>query len=136
MEDATLVSEQQAMRPLPILWGFEPTKEDWDNLRAAKRYSGHKELVVPRPAVPGSPGIILCIGIEAPTWAADRYAYVPDARQVDRLTEALRVVREDNRDDPRLGTQEQLLSKWMGGDVREVIEEIESRTYAATIMVE
>lgn len=118
------MSEQQSMRPLPILWGFEPTKADWEQLRLAKRLSGHKGLVVPRPAVSGSPGIILCIGTK-PEFVTDRYAYVPDTTQIDRLTEAVRVVLEDKTEDPRLGTAASLLSEWMGCDVREVITELE-----------
>lgn len=84
-------------------------------LRAAKLASGYKGLVIPSIAVQGSPGPVLAVGVE-PDWLVE-YAYLPNLDDVGRITAALTAILI-TEDDPRLGTEVDLLSKWFGGTVR------------------
>jgi hypothetical protein len=109
------------VRPLPILWpeGYEPTSEDWAALRTAKNATGYPGLVVPRKAVYGSPGVILAVGA-LPDWLA-RFAYIDTLSDIGRLTVALNAILNDP-EDPRIGGPEELLSRWMGVEVKQVDE--------------
>lgn len=116
-----MTDNTESLRPLPILWGQEPTGDDWAAVRAAKAATGYKGLVVPRAAVYGSPGAILAVGA-LPDWLCD-FAYIDNTSNHESLTAALNAVLNDPQD-PRIGTPEQLLSAWMGVDVK-LVEEIE-----------
>ena len=107
--------------PLPILMeGGLPSGEALERLKRAKQATGYDELVLPCVAVPGSPGPILAVGME-PDWVVE-YALLPNLDDEARITAALTAVLI-NRDDPRLGTAEQLLTKWMGVEVKMTGEE-------------
>jgi hypothetical protein len=58
-------------------------------------------LIQPRPAVPGSPGIMLAFG-QMPNFVCD-YAMVPAMPDFDKVEAALRVVLDNDLTDPRLG---------------------------------
>lgn len=116
-----MTEQNEPLRPLPILWGQEPTDADWAAVRAAKAATGYKGLVVPRQAVYGSPGVILAVG-ELPSWLC-RFVYVDNTNDAEKLTEALNVVLNDP-EDPSVGTEADLLSRWMGVEVKEVEEEM------------
>lgn len=109
----------EAVRPLPILTPGRdlPTGGALATLRRAKMATGYSGLLLPRRAVQGSPAPILAVGVE-PDWVTD-YAFVPDFTQEGRLTEALRAILM-NPDDPRIGRPADLLSKWLGVEVKEV----------------
>lgn len=51
-----------------------------------------------------------------PDWLVS-YAYLPDLTDVGRITEALKAVLI-NPEDKRLYTEEDLLSKWMGVELK------------------
>ena len=108
--------------PLPILTatGQLPTGEALDRLRRAKQASGYAGLVLPCKAVHGSPGPILAVGVE-PDWLTT-YAYLPNLDDENRIRAALIAVLI-NKDDPRLGDEMDLLSKWTGVEVKFVKEE-------------
>lgn len=114
--------KQATLRPLPILTptGELPTGEALLRLREAKKASGYLGMVLPRQAVQGSPAPILAVGIE-PGWLVP-FALVPDFNDVTRLTAALKAVLIDN-EDPRLGGDEYLLSKWFKSPVKYIGEE-------------
>lgn len=110
------------LRPLPILTadGELPTGGALATLRLAKMASGYSGMVRPMKAVQGSPGPILAVGVE-PDWLVD-YALVPDWSSATRLTEALKAILI-NPDDPRIGRDVDLLSKWFKGPVKFIGEE-------------
>lgn len=112
-----------SIRPLPMFWreGYEPTSEDWAAVREAKRRTGYSGLVVPRRAAYGSPGVILAVGA-LPDWLC-RFAYVDSTRNIEKLTEAMNIVLNDP-EDPSVGGPEDLLSRWLGVEVK-LVEEIE-----------
>ena len=107
-------------RPLPILTadGELPVGADLANLKFAKMFSGYEGLVLPRKAVPGSPGPILAVGRQ-PDWLCE-FAYCADWSDVTALTEALKTVLINP--DQALGDT-YLLSKWLQGPVKFVGEE-------------
>lgn len=110
---------QTSLRPLPILTASRelPAGGALDRLRRAKLATGYSGLVEPRKAVYGSPGPILAVGVE-PDWLTE-FAFVPNFNDVGRLTEALRAILM-NPEDPRIGQPVDLLSKWLGVEVKEV----------------
>lgn len=110
------------MRPLPILLagGGLPEGQALERLKQAKLATGYDGLVLPRVAVPGSPAPILAVGVE-PDWLTT-YAYIPDLTSVPRITAALSAVLMEP-DNPRLGNEVDLLSKWFGGEVTYTGEE-------------
>ena len=112
----------QSVRPLPILTadGELPSGEALLALRASKKLSGYSGMVLPVKAVPGSPEPILCVGV-TPDWLCT-FALIPDLSNIDRTTAALDAVLVNN-DDPRLGSEEVLLSKWMGVEVKMIEQE-------------
>ena len=107
---------EPTIRPLPILTpsGELPAGEALLRLRQAKKATGYLGMVVPCQAVLGSPGPILAVGRE-PDWLVS-FAYVPYFDDVERLTAALTAILI-NPDDPRLGGDEYLLSKWFSAPV-------------------
>lgn len=110
------------LRPLPILTvdGELPTGFALEALKAAKIATGYSGMVIPRKAVPGSPAPVLAVGRE-PDWLTT-YAYLPDLSNIERITAALTaVLMEPN--DPRLGDEVDLLSRWFGAPVKFVGEE-------------
>lgn len=94
--------------------GSLPSGRSLAALRDAKMATGYPGRVLPVKAVQGSPAPILAVGVE-PDWLVS-FALVPDFSDVGRLTAALTAILIDN-DDPRLGGDAYLLSKWMGVDV-------------------
>lgn len=104
------------MRPLPILMagGGLPTGEPLERLKRAKQATGYSGLILPRIAVEGSPQPILAIGVE-PDWLTT-FAYLPNLDDETRITAALTAVLMEP-EDPRLGDEVDLLSKWFGGPV-------------------
>lgn len=110
------------LRPLPILTasGALPDGFALEALKAAKLATGYQGMVIPRKAVPGSPGPILAVGVE-PDWLV-KFAYLPDLSSVDRITAALTAVLMEP-EDPRLGDEVDLLSRWFGAPVKFVGEE-------------
>lgn len=110
------------MRPLPILMpgGELPQGGALDRLKKAKFLSRYTDLVIPHKAVQGSPAPILAVGIE-PDWLTT-YAYLPNLDDVSRITAALNAVLVDT-DDPRLGGDVDLLTKWFGMPVTYTGEE-------------
>lgn len=110
------------MRPLPILMegGGLPSGAALERLKRAKWAAGYEGKVLPRVAVPGSPGPILAVGVE-PDWVTD-YALLPDLEDEGRITAALTAILM-NPEDERIGRPEDLLSKWFRADVAYVGEE-------------
>lgn len=113
----------ETLRPLPILTttGELPLGVDLDNLREAKFASGYDGMVIPAVAVQGSPAPILAVGCY-PDWLTT-FAYIPDFSDVGRLTETLRAILINN-EDPRLGDETYLLSKWFGAPVKRLEDEV------------
>lgn len=103
----------ESIRPLPILTAGEPTAEDWATLRAAKTNTGYQGMVMPRPAVYGSPGIILAVG-KLPDWLC-KFVYV-DSLEDPRLTDALKTILDVEWTAP-VYDEADLLSKWLGEEV-------------------
>ena len=112
-----------SLRPLPILTpGRElPTGDALAALRAAKQATGYSGMVLPVQAVQGSPAPILAVGCY-PDWLTT-FAHVPDFSDVGRLTAALRAILVDN-EDPRLGDETYLLSRWFGAPVKRLEDEV------------
>lgn len=110
------------MRPLPILTadGELPTGAALEALRRAKLATGHDGLVLPRKAVQGSPEPILAVGVE-PDWLTT-FAFVPNLEDEERIAAALTAILMEP-DDPRLSREEDLLSKWMGVEVKRLPDE-------------
>lgn len=107
------------MKLLPILWSEPPTQEDWDRLSAAKKAIGYTDLIQPCQALQGSPGTILVIGSARPDWLCNFYA-CNDITDEDELQWALEGALNE---DQRMETFEELLSGWMGAEVKYVNEE-------------
>ena len=107
------------MRLLPILWAEPPTAEDWARLSAAKTAIGYEDLIKPAQALPGSPGTLLCIGGARPSWLQNYYA-CDDITDSDELEWALDGALNE---DERIEQFAELLSQWMGVDVKQVGEE-------------
>lgn len=110
------------MRPLPILLagGGLPEGQDLERLKRAKFATGYDGMVLPRVAVPGSPAPILAVGVE-PGWLTT-FAYLPDLSDETRITAALTAVLIEP-DNPRLGNDVDLLTKWFGKPVTYTGEE-------------
>jgi hypothetical protein len=117
-----LSGANDTLRPLPILTadGRLPTGDALATLRLATLATGYPGRVLPSKAFHGSPGPILAVGVE-PDWLVE-YALVPDWSSATRLTEALKAILI-NPDDPRIGRDVDLLSKWFGGEVKYLGEE-------------
>lgn len=107
------------MKLLPILWTEEPTAEDWARLTAARKAIGYTEMVQPVQALQGSPGTLLIIGTATPDWLQNYYQCV-DITNEDELQWALRGALTE---DERAEVYSELLSAWMGVDVKQVGEE-------------
>jgi hypothetical protein len=107
----------EVLRPLPILMpgGGLPEGSALARLRAAKLATGYQGLVIPSIAVAGSPGPVLAIGVE-PDWLVE-YAFIPNLNDVTRIAAALTAILI-TENDPRLGTEVDLLSKWFGKPVK------------------
>lgn len=106
------------LKPLPIHpWPVAP--ETMQLIKRAKAELDVPFLVLPRPAVIGSPGIVLALGI-APTWICD-YALVKDVTKYESIKAALDVVLS-GKDDPRVTTVLNMLEKIMPG-IKEIKEE-------------
>lgn len=121
------------MRPLPILLkgGGLPSGADLERLKRAKLATGYDGMVLPRVAVEGSPAPILAVGVE-PDWLTT-FAYLPDLRDEKRITAALTAVLIEP-DNPRLGNEVDLLSRWMNGPVTFKGEEpYDDRTQQAAV---
>lgn len=104
-----------ALLPLPI-FPYPVSKEDMDAIKAAKAAMGVDFKVLPRPAVPGSPGRVLALR-EKPHWFTP-YAPVGHPERAESMIAALEWVLL-NTDDPRGVTDLQWLSELMPG-VREI----------------
>ena len=107
------------MTLLAILWGQEPTGDDWARLSAARASLGWEGKIEPARAVPGSPGCILAIGA-TPDWLCD-HVYV-ESTESDSLEVALGAAL-GVREMPFRPTIEDQLSEWMGMDVKFIGEE-------------
>ena len=107
------------MKLLPIFWTEPPTAEDWGRLTAAREAIGYREMVKPVQALQGSPGTLLIIGTATPDWLHNYYRCV-DITDEAELQWAL---------DGALGEEErmesfaELLSEWMGVEVKQIAEE-------------
>jgi len=107
------------MKLLPILWTEPPTPEDWARLTAAREAIGYREMVKPVQALQGSPGTLLIIGTASPDWLQSFYRCRDMANQAElewALDGAL-------RDDERMESFGELLSEWMGVEVKQIAEE-------------
>lgn len=116
-----------ALLPLPI-YPYPVSKEDMDAIKAAKAAMNVDFKVLPRPAVPGSPGRVLALR-EKPNWFTS-YAPVGHPERPESMKAALEWVLSD-KDDPRGVTDVQWLNELMPG-VREVewtnADELEATT--------
>lgn len=108
------------VRLLAILWGKEPTAEDWARLSAARIASGYTEVIKPVRALQGSPGRILAVGAK-PGWLCD-YLRVDDT-QDSRLVDVLSWCLNPELEDPRSPTPEEMIVEWSGGQFVYVGEE-------------
>jgi hypothetical protein len=88
-------------------------------LKIVKEHLDLPYLIQPRPAVPGSPGIMLAFG-QMPNFVCD-YAMVPTVPGGTKLEAALRVVLDNDLRDPRLGHPIDVLQSVNSG-YREVTE--------------
>lgn len=107
------------MRLLAILWAEPPTAEDWARLSAARIAIGYTEMVKPVQALQGSPGTLLVIGKVRPSWLQNYYA-CDDIADERELQWALRGALTE---DERMEAFGELLSTWMGAEVKQVGEE-------------
>lgn len=97
--------------PLPI-FPYPVSKEDMDAIKAAKASMNVDFKVLPRPAVPGSPGRVLALR-EKPSWFT-AYAPVAHPERPESMKAALEWVLSD-KDDPRGVTDVQWLQELMPG---------------------
>lgn len=107
------------MKLLPILWSEPPTADDWSRLSAARKGLGYTEMIQPVEALQGSPGTLLVIGSSSPDWLQNYYRCldITDEAELEwALGGAL-------REDERMESYGELLSTWMGIEIRQVGEE-------------
>lgn len=108
------------VRLLPILWGHEPTTDDWKRLSRAREAIGHQEMLRPARAVKGSPGRILAFGTN-PDWLTP-YQFL-DSTTDPRLEDALRWCLDESIEDPDAPTYEDMIVAWSHGELKYVGEE-------------
>lgn len=107
------------MRLLPILWAEPPTTEDWARLTEARIAIGYTDLIKPVQALQGSPGTLLCIGGARPSWLQNYYACddITDSAELEWALEGALT------EDERAERFAELLSHWMGVEVKQIGEE-------------
>lgn len=107
------------MRLLPIYWTKPPTPEDWARLTEAREAIGYTDVIKPVQALQGSPGTLLVIGEDRPSWLQNYYACndITDKAELESALESA-LANEDN-----ILAFTELLSQWMGADVKRVGEE-------------
>ena len=106
------------MKLLPIFWTEEPTSDDWARLTEARIALGYTDLIKPVRALPGSPGTLLVIGKGRPDWLHNFYA-CDDITDAEELQWALGGALGG---DERESAMEELLSGWMGVQVKQAGE--------------
>lgn len=107
------------MRLLPILWTEPPTPEDWVRLSAARKAIGYHDKVQPVKALQGSPGTLLVVGTASPDWLHNFYRVTDTANEAELQWALDGALRSEERSE----SFQELLSGWMGCDVKLTGEE-------------
>lgn len=108
--------------PLPI-YPWPVSAEDMAAVKQAKLDSGLSFKVMPRPAVPGSPGRILALRKEPHFLTVEPFALVADPSNAAGMLAAMRFVYDPNNDDPRGRSALTQLRAIFGKDVKEIGKE-------------
>lgn len=109
------------MRLLPILIEGDPGQTGWETLSAARKAVGYTDQVKPARALPGSPQPILAVG-QAPSWLTD-YAHVGSLQPGEAMNAAMEYALDDHSPAEVGQRYAELLSSWMGAEVKYTGEE-------------